>query len=155
MKKLVNNAIAAVMVFAAAMMNTVDTFAANGNDTLDNGILENEISPDGEEELDETTVAVESWMFETIYTANEESNNVEDWMFENMFTENEENLNVVESWMFEDIYTAAEEVNEVEGWMFDNIYTTSEEEVNQIEDWMFETIYTPEAEPEVEAWMFE
>lgn len=135
MKKLVKNAIAAAMVFAATMMNTVNAFAADA-DTLDNGnTYETAISPDGEDAVEEAAIVVENWMLEDMFKA--ETNDtymVENWMVENMYEA--ETVAGVENWMTENIYMEAETINNVEDWMLDTIYTSTEEEI-QLEAWMF------------------
>ncbi len=136
MKKLVKNAIAAAMVFAATMMNTVNAFAADA-DTLENGdAYEATISPDGEEVAEDNAFVVENWMLEDIFKAETaETFEVESWMTENMF-EAEAEAAIVENWMTEDIYAEAEAINNVEDWMLDTIYASEEEEI-QLEAWMF------------------
>lgn len=137
MKKLVNNAIVAAMVFAATMMNTVNAFANNSIDTLRDGDgYEASISPDEEDAIEENAAVVENWMLENIFEAEAtEANAVEAWMTENMYEANEIEAGV-ENWMTENIYMEAEEINEVEAWMTETIYTAEEEEI-QLEAWMF------------------
>ncbi|MCQ2250149.1 MAG: hypothetical protein MJZ66_03460 [Bacteroidales bacterium] len=141
MKKLVKNAVAAAMVIAATMMNTVNAFASFDNiDTLEDGD-KLAISPDGEDDFDEeATIALEDWMFEEIVVEEEKAMALEAWMFNDIEVVEEDATIALEAWMFDEIEVVEESATiALEDWMFEEIEVVEEEPI-QLEDWMFEEL---------------
>ena len=121
MKKFSKRMIAVVTMFAATMMNPVNSYSNVKIDTLKYADgNEANIGPDSEDAVEETALELESWMFEPVVVNKEEALTIEDWMSEEINFNAEEKLDV-EAWMSEKI-TLSEEPLEIEAWMSDSDY---------------------------------
>ena len=139
MKKFSKKMIAVVTMFAATMMNPVNSYSNVKIDTLKYADgTEANIGPDSEDAVEETALELESWMFEPVVVNKEESLAIEAWMSEEINFNAEEKLEV-ESWMSEEINFNAEEKLEVEPWMSEKI--SLEETPLEIEAWMSDSEY--------------
>ncbi|MBP5683256.1 MAG: hypothetical protein J6X05_08450 [Bacteroidales bacterium] len=137
MKKFFYNAVMAVMVAAATLLNTASATAVNPIDTVkSDSASAAAIAPETEDLAEsEATLPLEPWMMENIDLLNEENLNAEGWMTENVNLLNEETINV-EGWMAENVNLLNEETVNVEAWMTEDVNLLNEETL-KLESWMF------------------
>jgi hypothetical protein len=140
MKKLSKRMIAVITLFAATMMNPVNSYSNVKIDTLKTAVEDGKIGPDSEDALvEESKLELEDWMFEPVAVSSEEVLKVEDWMKEEISFDVEEKLEI-EDWMNTSIESVKEEELKIEDWMSGKIETAGEEKL-EIEDWMSDSDY--------------